>query len=97
MAGKKTSEFTNEGIESLAKNKPVVYKIDNNKGEIIYTGIAKRDSVKDRLKEHLPGGNHPIKGGEKIKIIQKNSIDEAKKTEERIIKREQPTQNIKGN
>lgn len=93
MAKRKSGNFTKEGIESLAKGKPVVYKIENSKGKNLYTGVAKRGRVGERLKEHLPGGPDPVRGGAKVKIIQKSSIDEALKSEARIIKQQQPPQN----
>ena len=96
MAGKKSAIFSKDGIEKLSKDKPVVYKIENSSGKNIYTGVAKRGRVEDRLKEHLPGGTDPIRGGEKVTIIQKNSIDDAKKSESRIIKTQKPSQNKKG-
>lgn len=94
--GKKTSEFTEDGIESLAKNKPVVYQILDENNNNIYTGVAKRGRVEERLKEHLPSGTDPIKGGTKVKIQQKNSIDTALKSEARIIKKVKPPKNKKG-
>ena len=96
MAGKKSSKFDKSGIEGLAKNKPVVYQIENAKGENVYTGVAKRGRVEERLKEHLPGKKDAIRGGVKIKIQQKSSIDQALKAEARIIKKQQPAQNKKG-
>jgi predicted GIY-YIG superfamily endonuclease len=96
MAGKKSGSFNKKGIEGLVKDKPVVYQIENSKGNNIYTGVAKRGRVEERLKEHLPGGKDPIRGGAKVKIQQKPSIDEALKSEARIIKRQQPPQNKKG-
>ena len=96
MAKRKSSNFTKKGIESLAKDKPIVYKIENSKGKNLYTGVAKRGRVEERLKEHLPGGTDPVRGGAKVKIIQKSSIDEAFKSEARIIKKQQPSQNKKG-
>lgn len=95
MAKRKSGSFTQEGIESLSKDKPVVYKIENSKGKNIYTGVAKRGRVEERLKEHLPGGPDPVRGGVKVKIIQKNSIDDALKSEARIIRQQQPPQNKK--
>lgn len=92
---KKTADFTSEGINSLAQDKPVVYKILNKNGKNIYTGSAKRGRVAERIKEHLPGGPHPIPGGAKVKIIQKNSIKEARKSESRIISRTKPRYNIR--
>ena len=95
MPGKKSGKFNNSGIEGLAKDKPVVYKIENSKGKNIYTGVAKRGRVEERLKEHLPGAIDPIRGGAKVKIQQKSSIDDALKSEARIIKQQQPAQNKK--
>jgi predicted GIY-YIG superfamily endonuclease len=96
MVGKKSGSFDKSGIEGLAKDKPVVYKIENTQGKNLYTGIAKRGRVEERLKEHLPGGPDPVRGGTKVRIEQKSSIDQARKSEARIIKNEQPPQNKQG-
>lgn len=92
----KTSKFDGDGIASLPKDKPVVYKILNEKDENIYTGVAKRGRVEERLREHLPGGPDPIIGGVKVKIQQKPSISEAEKSETLIISRSKPKLNRKG-
>lgn len=96
MAGKKSGGFNEKGIEELAKGKPVVYVIEDKNGDNVYTGIAKRGRVEERLKEHLPGGPDPVRGGVKVRIHQKDSIAEAEKAEARIIKRQRPPQNKKG-
>ncbi|PCJ57008.1 MAG: hypothetical protein COA73_11315 [Candidatus Hydrogenedentota bacterium] len=96
MGTKKTAPFDKKGIESIAKDKPIVYTIENSAGTNIYTGIAKRGRVEERLKEHLPGGKDPIRGGTKVRIEQKPSIDAAKKSETRIIKSKKPSQNKQG-
>jgi len=96
MPGKKSAEFNTEGIESLAKDKPVVYEIQDNQGELLYIGVAKRGRVEQRLKEHLPKGPDPIQGGAKVKIQQKENIASAEKAEARAIKNKQPPKNIKG-
>lgn len=96
MPGRKSANFDKGGIEDLAKDKPVVYQIEDAKGSNIYTGVAKRGRVEERLKEHLPGGKDPIRGGTKVRIQQKPSISDAKKSEERIIKRQSPTHNKRG-
>lgn len=93
---RKTSSFDEKGIDSLAKDKPVVYEIQNDAGKNIYTGSAKRGRVDDRLKEHLPGGSDPVRGGAKVKIQQKSSIEQAQKAEARKIKSEKPPQNKRG-
>ncbi len=96
MAGKKSGSFNEQGIEGLAKNKPVVYNIEGKKGNTLYTGVAKRGRVEERIKEHLPDGPDPVRGGAKVKIQQKTSIAEAEKAEAKAIKRNQPSQNKKG-
>jgi excinuclease UvrABC nuclease subunit len=96
MAGKKSGRFNAEGIESLADDKPVVYKIKDAKGNNIYTGSAKRGRVTDRLEEHLPKGKDAIPGGKTVEISQKSSISEARKSEERIIRQSQPKHNKRG-
>ena len=96
MSGKKSGGFDEKGIEDLAKDKPVVYDIQDNKGNTLYIGSAKRGRVEQRLKEHLPGGPNPIRGGAKVKIHQKSSIAEAEKAETKAIKQKQPPQNKKG-
>ena len=96
MTGKKSGKFTPEGIEGLAKDKPVVYKIEDAKGTNIYTGSAKKGRVEERLKEHLPGGKDSIPGGKSVVISQKGSIDEARRSESRIIKSAKPKHNKRG-
>ena len=96
MLGKKSGKFDNTGIEGLAKDKPVVYQVENSKGETVYVGSAKKGRVEQRLKEHLPGAKDPIRGGVKVKIQQKPTISEAEKSEARIIKSQKPAQNKKG-
>lgn len=93
---KKTVKFTRDGIGNLPNDKPVVYRIKNRNNENIYTGIAKRGRVKDRLNEHLLGGTDPIRSGVKIQIEQTKSISEAEKKESNIISRSKPKCNIKG-
>lgn len=90
MPGKKSGSFNEQGIKELAKNKPVVYRIEDKQGNTLYIGKAKRGRVEERLKEHLPGGPDPIRGGVKIKINQKPNITEAEKSEARAIKRKNP-------
>ncbi|HUW96125.1 MAG TPA: GIY-YIG nuclease family protein [Anaerolineae bacterium] len=94
--GKKTADLRPEAIDKLAQDRPVVYKILSSKDENIYTGSAKKGRVADRLKDHLPGGSHPIPGGIRVKIEQHSSIDEAQKSESRIISRSKPKHNRQG-
>jgi predicted GIY-YIG superfamily endonuclease len=92
---KRTASFNKNGIEKLPNNKPVVYKILTNSERNNYTGVAKRNRVQERLKEHLPGGKEYIPGA-KVQIEQMANIKEAQAKERRIISRTKPTHNIKG-
>jgi len=47
--------MTSREIQTPPLVKPVVYKIFDNIGENIYTGMAGRGNVHDRIKDHLPG------------------------------------------
>lgn len=93
---KRTVKMNNEGIESLPQDKPVVYKILNNQGENIYTGVAKRGNVHDRLQDHLTGSQDAITGAAKVQIEQMPTIDDAKRKERNIISRTKPKYNQQG-
>lgn len=56
MVGKKTGKFDGKGIEGLAKDKPVVYKIEDSRGKNLYTGIAKRGASSSASKSTCPRG-----------------------------------------
>jgi excinuclease UvrABC nuclease subunit len=92
----KTVKLDQAGIENLPNDKPVVYKILDQQGENIYTGVAKRGRVKERLTEHLSTGPDPIRGGVKVEIQQKKTITDAEKTESNIIARTKPKLNKRG-
>jgi len=96
MTKKKTADFKRNEIDNLAQNKPSVYKILNRNGKNIYTGSSKRGQLKNRIKDHLPGGSDPIPGGTKVKIKQYNRIKDAKESEKRIISQSKPKYNKKG-
>ncbi len=93
---KKTAPFNKSGIDTLAKNKPVVYTVESAGSKDLYIGSAKKGRVGARLQEHLPGGRDPIRGAAKVRIIQKPSIAAAQKTEARMIKSKKPPQNKRG-
>jgi len=90
MATKKT-KYNKSNIDNLPNNKPVLYRIETEGGNLNYTGIAKRGRVQDRIKEHL--GEIP---GATVKIEQFNSVQEARKKEANVIKRNQPKYNEQG-
>ncbi|MEN8250701.1 MAG: hypothetical protein ABFS32_17340 [Bacteroidota bacterium] len=87
MAKKKT-KYNEASIDQLPNDKPVLYRIETPVGNLNYAGIAKRGRVKDRIKEHL--GEIP---GATVKIEQFGSIDDARKKEQNVIKRNKPKYN----
>lgn len=89
---KKTADYNKIAVEKLADDKPVVYRIQTKRGSDNYVGVAKRGRVGERIAEHL--GEIP---GAKVKIEQHASIQDAKASEARIIKRQQPKYNDQGN
>ena len=90
---RKTVPLTRTGIDKLPDGKPVVYRILTEGGKTNYVGVAKRGRVQERLEEHLDAGKIP---GARVKVQQLSSIDEAQKTEARIIARTEPKYNKKG-
>ncbi len=92
---KKTVNNNQTGIGNLPNDKPVVYKIKTDGGNVNYVGVAKRGRVQERLTEHLPGGKDHVPGA-KVQIEQVSSIAEAKKMEAAAIKRIQPKHNEQG-
>jgi len=90
--GKKTVNFNKKGIEKLPDNKPVMYKIKTESGEVNYVGVAKKGRVSERPKEHLPGEKDYVPGA-KIQIEQFGSIAEARKKETAAIKSIRPKHN----
>jgi len=92
---RKTTNLNKEKIKDLPNDKPAVYKIIDDKGKNIYTGVAKRGRVRARVNEHLPGGPDPIRGGKKVIVQQKGTIDDAERSEHNIIKRSKPKFNKK--
>ncbi len=94
--GKKTVRMNIDRINGLPNDRPVVYKILGSKGENIYTGVAGKGNVHDRLADHLPGHKNAIPGAFKVQIDQQSSIREAEEKEDNIISRSKPKYNQRG-
>ncbi len=88
---KKTVNFNRKGINDLPKDKPVLYKIMTEKGNVNYAGIAQRGQAQNRVTDHL--GKIP---GAKIRVEQFSNIADARKKEADVIKRTQPKYNKQG-
>lgn len=88
---KKKVKYNKTSIDQLPNDKPVLYRIETETGNLNYTGVAKRGRVRDRIKEHLgeiPGAN--------VNIEQFSSIKDAQVKETRVIKKNQPKYNEQG-
>ena len=90
---RKTVKFNPKGIAKLPDDKPVVYRIQTERGKTNYVGTAKRGRVQERLQEHVDAGKIP---GAKAQIQQMPSIQEAEQTEARTIARTKPKYNEQG-
>lgn len=88
---KRTTNYNKTGIPKLSAGKPAVYRIQTESGKDNYIGIAKRGRITERIAEHL--GEVP---GAKVKIEQHSSVQDAKASEARLIKRQQPKYNKDG-
>lgn len=89
--GQMKRKFNKPGIETLPNDKPVVYEILTEGGKRNYIGTAGRGRVQERLQEHL--GEIP---GAEVRIHQMKSISEARESEARRIKSNQPKYNTQG-
>ena len=88
---KKTAKYDKTNIPKLPNDKPAVYRIQTEGGKDNYVGTTKRGRVTERIAEHI--GEVP---GAKVKIEQHSSIQDAHKSEARIIKQQQPKYNEDG-
>lgn len=89
--GTKKTKYNKTDLNQLPNNKPVLYRIETDGGNLNYVGTAKRNRVKDRIVEHI--GEIP---GATVRIEQFDSIDKAREKESRVIKRSQPKYNEQG-
>lgn len=78
------AKFTKKEIQNADNDRPVVYTL-KKAGKPVYVGIAKRGRVQDRLQEHL--GEIPAS---EFSTRSYDSISDARKAEEKKIKREKP-------
>lgn len=87
----KEVKYNKSSINQLPNDKPVLYRIKTESGNLNYVGTAKRGRVTDRIGEHLdeiPGAT--------VSIEQFKSIDDAKSKEANVIKRNKPKYNKQG-
>lgn len=89
-------KFTKTNIENVPKDKAMVYKLKNTTGENLYTGIAGRGRVQERLSEHKELKRERIPGATRFQFTQRKTKEIAETIEKQIIKREQPKFNEQG-
>ncbi len=89
--GTKKVKYNKTDLGQLPKNKPVLYRIETDSGNLNYVGTAKRGRIQDRIAEHI--GEIP---GATVRIEQFDSIGKARQKEARVIKRNQPKYNKQG-
>ncbi len=89
--GTKKVNHNKKGIENLPNDKPVLYRIQTDSGKPNYIGTAKKGRLQERIAEHL--GEIP---GAIVSIEQFSSINDAKKKEANVIKRNKPKYNEQG-
>lgn len=87
----RTVKYNKQSIEKLPNDKPVLYRIKTESGNMNYVGIAQKGRVRERISEHL--GKVP---GAKVQIEQFNSISDAQKKEVNVIRRTQAKYNKQG-
>jgi len=51
--GTKTVRYNKQGINQLPNDKPVLYRIKTESGNLNYVGIAQKGWVRERISEHL--------------------------------------------
>lgn len=96
MGKRKTAKMNADAIGELSADKPAVYKIRNQAGDVTYIGSAKRGRVQQRIAEHLSSGPDAIPGAASVTIEQKGSIAKARESEARSIKKTKPKHNKRG-
>lgn len=84
----KKTNYNQTSIDKLPNDKPVLYRIETESGNLNYTGIAKKGRVTDRIKEHL--GEIP---GAKVSIERFSRITDARSKEKNVIARNKPKYN----
>ena len=92
----KTVALTEDGIGYLPKGKSLVYKIKDKNGQNLLTGVASRGKVIAMIREHLPGGSSPVRGGITVQIQQKKTLASARKMASKIIAKDTPRYNGMG-
>ena len=88
---RKEVSYNKTGINTLPDDKPSVYEIKTEAGKPNYVGVAHGGRVRERISEHI--GEIP---GKTVRILQCDSMKDARKTETRLIAKREPKYNRQG-
>lgn len=91
----RAQKLTKTNIKVIPDDKTIIYKIKNDKGENLYTGIAGRYRGQARLLEHKEIKSEKIPGGTRFQYMQVKDKKVADLTEKQIIGKEKPRYNVK--
>lgn len=92
----RAKKFTKANIGTVPVDKAIVYKIKNDRGANLYTGIAGRGRGQERLLEHKELKHEVVPGGTRFQIAQAKNKEIAERLEKQIIKQESPKYNEQG-
>ena len=76
--------------EKVDVNSPVVYKMFNQSGSLLYIGIAKRGRGEERLMEHVNKKGEKIPGATQFQSMPVKTVEDARKIEKKLIKSSEP-------
>ena len=94
MATKRFSSpktITKTNLDKVPNNKPGVYRIKNERGNILYIGKAKGGRLPERILEH----KGEIKGGTKFQCRITKTKESAERLEKQEIRKYRPLTNKK--
>lgn len=85
----KIKAITKANVDKVPGNKPGVYRIKNNKGDILYIGKAKGGRLDDRIAEH----KGEFKGGTQFQFKTTATKGAAERLERKEIRNYKPPKN----
>ena len=88
----RTVKFRADDIKTLPDDQPVVYRIFNLYGLIIYIGSAEKGTIRDKLRKHLDGDD-VIPEGVTVEIETQATMESARDMERGLIRRLEPKYN----
>lgn len=91
----KKNKLNKTNVVNDVPDRSGVYKVYNQNGDLKYIGSAGGGRLKERLQEHL--NEKDIRGADNFQFITTTSKREAESLEKKLIKKENPSENIDHN